>query len=258
MPRNDALDSYLDSLGGSGNNPPKRDSSPREKREPKRTQEEHAAPRERPVAPKTQQTAPRVQPARPKAYPSQRYRNRQQEPVRRQSPPSTPSEDEISIQSMLDDISSSTVEINKPAEKRRTHTNRELSSELDEFLARAEREDREKRQKQAEIDAASRNVPPQGGRKHPEQEMIQESLYEEEDKAPSDSLQELFAQSESFFKDDWIEMYEKAQRSRKNNEIADKIRRGRFRINREHQVEILPDMRTDDKSADDMLGSQWL
>lgn len=254
MPRNDALDSYLDSLGGSSNSSPKRDSSPR-KPEPQRKRA-NTAPQE--ARPQTERPAPRVQPARPKVYPSQRYRNSQpvQEPKRVQRQYSAPSEDETAIQSMLDDISSSTVEINKPAERKSPHhTNRQLSNDLDEFLARAEREDAEKRKRQAEIDAASRKASrPQ----KTEREMIQESLYEEEDKAPSESLQELFAQSESFFKDDWIEMYEKAQRSRKNNEIADKIRRGRFRINREHQVEILPDMRTDDKSADDMLGSQWL
>lgn len=251
MPRNDALDSYLDSLGSSGSNTPKRDRSPR-KPEPQRKRA-NTAPQE--ARPQTERPAPRVQ--RPRVYPSQRYRNSQpaQEPKRAQRAYSAPSEDETAIQSMLDDISSSTVEINKPAERRAPHTNSQLSSDLDEFLARAEREDAEKRKRQAEIDAASRKASrPQ----KTERETIQESLYEEEDKAPSDSLQELFAQSESFFKDDWIEMYEKAQRSRKNNEIADKIRRGRFRINREHQVEILPDMRTDDKSADDMLGSQWL
>ena len=255
MPRNDALDSYLDSLGGSGNSSPKRDSSPREKRPEPQRKRANTAPQE--TRPQTERPAPRVQ--KPRVYPSQRYRNSQQktaqEPKRAQRAYSAPSEDETAIQSMLDDISSSTVEINKPAERRAPHTNSQLSSDLDEFLARAEREDAEKRKRQAEIDAASRKASrPQ----KTEREMIQESLYEEEDKAPSDSLQELFAQSESFFKDDWIEMYEKAQRSRKNNEIADKIRRGRFRINREHQVEILPDMRTDDKSADDMLGSQWL
>lgn len=90
------------------------------------------------------------------------------------------------------------------------------------------------------------------------QSMYDELEEEEQLNTEKDTLSELFDQSESYFKDDWIDMYEKAQRSKKNNEVADKIRRGRFRINKEHQVEILPDMRTDNKSADDMLNSQWM
>ena len=68
---------------------------------------------------------------------------------------------------------------------------------------------------------------------------------------------ELLEWAETSYADEWLETYEKGQKSKKNNEVAKKIKQGRFRINKEHQIEILPDKRTDGMSSKDLLEQRW-
>ena len=53
-------------------------------------------------------------------------------------------------------------------------------------------------------------------------------------------------------------VYEKGLKSRKTNETAMKIKKGRFRIDSEHRIVILADKRTDGKSADQLLNERWI
>lgn len=78
----------------------------------------------------------------------------------------------------------------------------------------------------------------------------------EEEKPPSPM--ELLEWSETSYADEWLETYQKGLRSKKNNEVAQKIKQGRFRINKEHQIEILPDKRTDGMSSGDLLNQRWM
>ncbi len=89
-----------------------------------------------------------------------------------------------------------------------------------------------------------------------EQQEEEEEEYKEPEPEPVD-IGQLVKDSETFFQDEWIAMYEKALRSKKQNSVAEKMRRGRFRINEKHQVEILADMNTSNLSADDMLNMNW-
>ena len=87
-------------------------------------------------------------------------------------------------------------------------------------------------------------------------EQQEEEEYQEPEPEPVD-IGQLVKDSETFFQDEWIAMYEKALRSKKQNSVAEKMKRGRFRINEKHQVEILADMNTSNLSADDMLNMNW-
>lgn len=89
-----------------------------------------------------------------------------------------------------------------------------------------------------------------------EQQEEEEEEYQEPEPEPVD-IGQLVKDSETFFQDEWIAMYEKALRSKKQNSVAEKMRRGRFRINEKHQIEILADMNTSNLSADDMLNMNW-
>ena len=79
----------------------------------------------------------------------------------------------------------------------------------------------------------------------------------EEEEHKEVSIAELMEQAETSYQDEWIEMYESGIKSKKNNEIVSKMRSGRFRINSDHQVEILSDKNTYGKSADDLLNEHW-
>lgn len=59
------------------------------------------------------------------------------------------------------------------------------------------------------------------------------------------------------FKDKWLSTYEKAQSSKKQNAVADRLRQGRF-IATKDAIIILPDYDTTGKSAEDMLEEQWI
>lgn len=72
------------------------------------------------------------------------------------------------------------------------------------------------------------------------------------------SVTDLMQQAETHHHEKWLETYEKAQRSRKDNEQARKLRAGRFRYNKDGELEFLPDVRIDDKSADDLLEVKWI
>ena len=78
-----------------------------------------------------------------------------------------------------------------------------------------------------------------------------------EEEKPASPM-ELLEWSETSYADEWLETYQKGLRSKKNNEVAQKIRQGRFRINKEHQIEILPDKRTDGMSSGDLLNQRWM
>jgi len=55
----------------------------------------------------------------------------------------------------------------------------------------------------------------------------------------------------------WMEYYEKALRSKKDNAVTDKLRRGRFRILDDGSFIILPDLDTYQKSSKTLLEENW-
>ena len=89
-------------------------------------------------------------------------------------------------------------------------------------------------------------------------EEITEPEEQEELDIPNVSTEELMNQAETEYEDEWLEIYNKGLRSTKKNEVTSKIKRGRFRIDKDHQIEILADKRTDNKSADELLNEKWL
>lgn len=55
----------------------------------------------------------------------------------------------------------------------------------------------------------------------------------------------------------WMEYYDKALRSKKDNAVTDKLRRGRFRILDDGSFIILPDLDTYQKSSKMILEENW-
>lgn len=80
---------------------------------------------------------------------------------------------------------------------------------------------------------------------------------DEEDSSKHTSIELLIKQSETHYPDEWIEVYEKAKRSRKDNYTTKKVRAGRFRINTQHQIEFLPDTRTDNLTSEQLINKHW-
>lgn len=64
--------------------------------------------------------------------------------------------------------------------------------------------------------------------------------------------------AETCFLEEWFDIYQKGQKSKKRNEAARKIKAGRFRINRNHEVELLPDVVTAGLTANEILERQWI
>lgn len=56
----------------------------------------------------------------------------------------------------------------------------------------------------------------------------------------------------------WIEYYQKAKSSRKQNIIVERMREGRFTITFDNKVLILPNYDVVNKDPDDILKDQWL
>lgn len=75
-----------------------------------------------------------------------------------------------------------------------------------------------------------------------------------------DPAEELFMKSETPIhkKEMWMKLYEKALNSRKENYVSDKMRRGRFSINKDNQIEILAELDTSDKNSGEVLLTKWL
>ena len=78
--------------------------------------------------------------------------------------------------------------------------------------------------------------------------------------APEDSVEDMFIKSETpeSRRKDWFETYENAIKSKKNNYIIEKIRRGKFSITSEGTQIILPELDTYGKSSQELLGENWL
>jgi hypothetical protein len=55
----------------------------------------------------------------------------------------------------------------------------------------------------------------------------------------------------------WLEYYEQAKRSRKNNPVADRMKKGRFTITPDNKVLLLPDYDVVGKDPDDILKDKW-
>lgn len=87
---------------------------------------------------------------------------------------------------------------------------------------------------------------------------ISSALSKEHKDEEKPSVAELIQQSETCYIDEWMAVYEKGLKSRKTNETAMKIKKGRFRIDSEHRIVILADKRTDGKSADQLLNEKWI
>lgn len=77
---------------------------------------------------------------------------------------------------------------------------------------------------------------------------------------PEDSVEDMFIRSETpeSRRKDWFETYENAIKSKKNNYIIEKIRRGKFSITSEGTQIILPELDTYGKSSQELLGEDWL
>lgn len=62
--------------------------------------------------------------------------------------------------------------------------------------------------------------------------------------------------AETEYPEEWVEIYNKALRSRKDTIVRKKILNGRFRFTKKHELEYLPD---DDisGSAEDLLNRKW-
>lgn len=139
------------------------------------------------------------------------------------------------------------------------------ASDIDAFLAQARAEAAEKKQKKQESNnpfnqtfnqATIPNKPKITTYAIPQEDLDSEDMVQiEEDDVPS--VTELVKMSETSYTDEWLEVYEKAQNSKKKNYTTDKLKSGRFRINSDHQVEILADKNTYGMSADDMLNEKW-
>mgnify|MGYP000894494981 CR=1 FL=1 len=73
------------------------------------------------------------------------------------------------------------------------------------------------------------------------------------------SEEELFIKSETSLskKSVWIEYYNKAKNSKKDNAVTDKLKRGRFRILDDGSFIILPDLDTYQKSSTTLLEESW-
>lgn len=139
------------------------------------------------------------------------------------------------------------------------------ASDIDAFLAQARAEAAEKKQKKQESSnpfnqtfnqTTIPNKPKITTYAIPQEDLDSEGMVQiEEDDVPS--VTELVKMSETSYTDEWLEVYEKAQNSKKKSYTTDKLRSGRFRINSDHQVEILADKNTYGMSADDMLNEKW-
>lgn len=55
----------------------------------------------------------------------------------------------------------------------------------------------------------------------------------------------------------WLEYYGQAKRSRKNNPVADRMKKGRFTITPDNKVLLLPDYDVVGKDPDDVLKDKW-
>lgn len=139
------------------------------------------------------------------------------------------------------------------------------ASDIDAFLAQARAEAAEKKQKKQESSnpfnqtfnqTTIPNKPKITTYAIPQEDLDSEDMVQiEEDDVPS--VTELVKMSETSYTDEWLEVYEKAQNSKKKSYTTDKLRSGRFRINSDHQVEILADKNTYGMSADDVLNEKW-
>lgn len=141
------------------------------------------------------------------------------------------------------------------------------ASDIDAFLAQARAEAAEKQKKQDKKQDSNPfnqtfnqttipNKPKITTYAIPQEDLDSEDMVQiEEDDVPS--VTELVKMSETSYTDEWLEVYEKAQNSKKKSYTTDKLRSGRFRINSDHQVEILADKNTYGMSADDMLNEKW-
>lgn len=81
-----------------------------------------------------------------------------------------------------------------------------------------------------------------------------------DERISKETIERLFYESETKeeFKQEWIEMYMRGLRSRKKNATVRKIVNGRFRIMPGGKMEILPDMKTHNKTSKEILNTKWL
>lgn len=147
------------------------------------------------------------------------------------------------------------------------HPKNSNASDIDAFLAKARAEAVEKQKKQDRKQDSNpfkqtfnqttiHDKPKITTYTIPQEDIDEEDIVHiEEDDVPS--VTELVKMSETSYTDEWLEVYEKAQNSKKKNYTTDKLKSGRFRINSDHQVEILADKNTYGMSADDMLNEKW-
>lgn len=137
-------------------------------------------------------------------------------------------------------------------------SNKSQAQKIDDIVAEAQQKAQKEAKKEPHEEVKEEaSVTP----KEPEEtleETLEETSDEGLDEETTTSVTQLMKEAETFFEDEWLETYEKGQRSRKDNQISRKIKAGRFRINKNHQVEILPDKKTDGLTSDELLDERWL
>lgn len=93
-----------------------------------------------------------------------------------------------------------------------------------------------------------------------EETLKTEESREEESKRQRDNflkiIRETGTKTEHFRA--WIDTYEKGLASKKNNKVVNKIKNGRFRIDKDGNLELLPDFKTETLSIKDIFKSNWI
>lgn len=77
------------------------------------------------------------------------------------------------------------------------------------------------------------------------------------EKKSSDEVQELLKKAETHFPEEWIAKYELAHRSKKTDYATQKIREGKFRLNKEKKLEILSEFDIYGKSSLEVLSQNY-
>lgn len=94
----------------------------------------------------------------------------------------------------------------------------------------------------------------------PVQQPVPQPVTQPVVKTKEELEEELFIKSrcESSKRDRWMEIYHKALESKKQNEVANRLRAGRFVVTPEDDVIILPDYDAINKDPDDIIKDSWL
>lgn len=96
------------------------------------------------------------------------------------------------------------------------------------------------------------------GKKHQQRRRMMQTV-QNLDADDQKALDQLYLKSgtPAKFKDKWYALHQKAMDSDKNTQINSKIRRGKFRFDKDGNLEILPEHETVGKTVTELLHEQW-